>query len=402
MIKATNKSLDGTSFHGNTISASLAELIEVLGAPHGIGDQNDKVQNEWELELEDGTVFSVYDWKEYRRYSDTETIEWHIGAHNSITAYKASEALQEVLAEGVNINEQTKTDNMSSKPNLFQSVKSFINSYKVGDTFTTKEYHAALEGMEFITGWKKYSAGNHYRQDQYKGYLRRLGFLENPKRGVWRVMCNIPAWLNSGHVNSALGYMYETERITWSLDMATGVETSTPNAEWKIVYKLYDGMTKEQIIAKINDYIYHNGISVIKEAPKPEVDHLAEYEKQSKTLSKELAMNIIGDGKSPNVWFVTQSPYYMKYQDGYAESLSPLLLDGFDEQEYSAMFGPFFSYKDACAKYDEIELEAYDGVGTVTIEDRKIGVVKEKFLEERVTIDYCYNEIDDSKFYNNK
>ena len=36
------------------------------------------------------------------------------------------------------------------------------------------------------------------------------------------------------------------------------------------------------------------------------------------------------------------------------------------------------------------------------IEDRKIGVVKEKFLEERITVDYSYNEIDDSKFYNNK
>ena len=42
MIKATNKSLDGTSFHGNTISATLADLMNVLGAPHGIGEQNDK------------------------------------------------------------------------------------------------------------------------------------------------------------------------------------------------------------------------------------------------------------------------------------------------------------------------------------------------------------------------
>ena len=36
------------------------------------------------------------------------------------------------------------------------------------------------------------------------------------------------------------------------------------------------------------------------------------------------------------------------------------------------------------------------------IEDRKIGTVKEKFLEERITVDYSYNERDDSKFYNNK
>lgn len=400
MIKKTNKSLDGTSFHGNTITATVADLINVLGAPDCTGDSNDKVQNEWELELQDGTVFSVYDWKEYRRYTDTEKIEWHIGGMSENATYRAQCYLEEALAEGININEQqTKTNNMSSKPNLFQSVKSFINSKKVGETFTTKEFHDAMTGIEQVTMWKKYSGGVFYRSNTYRTYLRHLGFVENPQRGLWRVLCHIPAWLDSGHVNSALGYMYTVERITWTLDMATKTETNTPNAEWKINYIPYKGMTKEEIVAKINDYIYHNGIVKMVEAPKVEVDHLAEYKTATTKLAKDLAMNIIGDGKSPNVWFVTQSPYFMKYKDGYGESF---LLDGFDASEYSVMFGPFFSYKDACAQYDEIDLEPYDGVGTVTIEDRKIGVVKEKFLEERITVDYAYNEVDDSKFYNNK
>lgn len=400
MIKKTNKSLDGTSFHGNTITATVADLMNVLGAPDCTGDLNDKVQNEWELELQDGTVFSVYDWKEYRSYTDTEEIEWHIGGMSENATYRAQCYLEEALAEGININEQqTKTNNMSSKPNLFQSVKSFINSKKVGETFTTKEFHDAMTGIEQVTMWKKYSGGVFYRSNTYRTYLRHLGFVENPQRGLWRVLCHIPAWLDSGHVNSALGYMYTVERITWTLDMATKTETNTPNAEWKINYIPYKGMTKEEIVAKINDYIYHNGIVKMVEAPKVEVDHLAEYKTATTKLAKDLAMNIIGDGKSPNVWFVTQSPYFMKYKDGYGESF---LLDGFDASEYSVMFGPFFSYKDACAQYDEIDLEPYDGVGTVTIEDRKIGVVKEKFLEERITVDYAYNEVDDSKFYNNK
>lgn len=385
MIKKTNKSLDGTSFYGNTITASLADLISVLGETHCEGTTNDKVQNEWNLELEDGTVFSVYDWKEYRRYTDTEEIEWHIGGMSENATYRAQCYLEEALAEGININEQqTKTNNMSSKPNLFQSVKSFMNSKEVGETFTTKEFHAAMEGIEQLTWWKKTSAGNYYRQDQYKGYLRRLGFVDNPKRGVWRLLCHIPAWLDSGHVNSALGYMYSGDNV---------------DGKWQIKYIPYKDMTKEEIVAKINDYIYHNGIVKMVEAPKVEVDHLAEYKTATAKLAKDLATEIIGDGKSPNVWFVTQSPYFMKYKDGYGESF---LLDGFDASEYSVMFGPFFSYKDACAQYDEIDLEPYDGVGTVTIEDRKIGVVKEKFLEERITVDYAYNEIDDSKFYNNK
>ena len=400
MIKKTNKSLDGTSFHGNTITATVADLMNVLGAPDCTGDLNDKVQNEWELELQDGTVFSVYDWKEYRSYTDTEEIEWHIGGMSENATYRAQCYLEEALAEGININEQqTKTNNMSSKPNLFQSVKSFINSKKVGETFTTKEFHDAMTGIEQVTMWKKYSGGVFYRSNTYRTYLRHLGFVENPQRGLWRVLCHIPAWLDSGHVNSALGYMYTVERITWTLDMATKTETNTPNAEWKINYIPYKGMTKEEIVAKINDYIYHNGIVKMVEAPKAEVDHLAEYKTATAKLAKDLAMNVIGDGKSPNVWFVTQSPYFMKYKDGYGESF---LLDGFDASEYSVMFGPFFSYKDACAQYDEIDLEPYDGVGTVTIEDRKIGVVKEKFLEERITVDYAYNEVDDSKFYNNK
>ena len=378
MIKQTNKSMDGTSFHGATISATLADLQVILGAPTHGGDHHDKVQNEWEMELEDGTVFSVYDWKEYRHYSDTEKIEWHIGGRSQIDTFDAHYALVVALD----------TMNAPPKSNLFQSVKSFINSYNVGDTFTTKEFHAALEGKEFITGWKKYSAGNYYRQDQYKGYLRRLGFVDNPKRGVWRVLCNVPTWLNSGHVNLALGYISVFDPIQRAMK-----------------FPPYDGMTKEEVIAKINDYIKYNGVSIItsesecKQEPKVEVDHLAEYKTTTAKLAKDLASEIIGDGKSPNVWFVTQSPYFMKYKDGYGESF---LLDGFDASEYSVMFGPFFSYKDACAQYDEIELEAYDGVGTVTIEDRKIGVVKEKFLEERITVDYSYNEVDDSKFYNNE
>jgi hypothetical protein len=386
MIKKTNKSLDGTSFHGNTISATLADLMNVLGAPDCTGDQDDKVQNEWELELEDGTVFSVYDWKEYRRYSDTETIEWHIGGMNQKDTFVAQDILVEALAT------------MDAKPNLFQSVKSFINSKKLGETFTTKEFHAAMTGIEVVTAWKKYSAGKFYRSNTYRTYLRHLGFVENIERGLWRVLCHVPAWLDSGHVNSYLGYRYETERITWTYDVKSGVETNTPNSEWKIIHTPYKGMTREEIMAKIDAYILHNGIVKMVEVPKQEVDHLAEYQKQSKAMAKDLAMNIIGDGKSPNVWFVTQSAYYMKYQDGYGESF---LLQGYDES-YSVMHGPFFTYKDACAMYDEIDLEPYDGIGTVTIEDRQIGVVKEKFLEEKITVDYNYNEVDDSKFYNNK
>ena len=384
MIKKTNKSLDGTSFHGATFSATLADLQVILGAPNGGGDHHDKVQNEWELELEDGTVFSVYDWKEYRRYTDKETIEWHIGGMNLKDTFVAQDTLVEALAT------------METKPNLFQSVKSFINSKNVGDTFTTKEFHAAMDGIEQLTWWKKYNKQLFYRSNTYRTYLRHLGFVKNPERGLWKVICHIPAWLDSGHVNSALGYMYTAGR-----DENT-ISYSHPQGSWSIKHLDYKGMTRDEIVTKIREYVLLFGFlntPKVEATKVEETDALAEYKIATAKLAKDLASEIIGDGKSPNVWFVTQSPYYMKYKDGYGESF---LLDGFDASDYSVMFGPFFTYKDACAQYDEIELEAYDGVGTVTIEDRKIGVVKEKFLEERITVDYSYNEIDDSKFYNNK
>ena len=384
MIKKTNKSLDGTSFHGATFNATLADLQVILGAPNGGGDHHDKVQNEWELELEDGTVFSVYDWKEYRRYTDKETIEWHIGGMNLKDTFVAQDTLVEALAT------------MDTKPNLFQSVKSFINSKNVGDTFTTKEFHAAMDGIEQLTWWKKYNKQLFYRSNTYRTYLRHLGFVKNPERGLWKVICHIPAWLDSGHVNSALGYMYTAGR-----DENT-ISYSHPQGSWSIKHLDYKGMTRDEIVTKIREYVLLFGFlntPKVEATKVEETDALAEYKNATAKLAKDLASEIIGDGKSPNVWFVTQSPYYMKYKDGYGESF---LLDGFDASDYSVMFGPFFTYKDACAQYDEIELEAYDGVGTVTIEDRKIGTVKEKFLEERITVDYSYNEIDDSKFYNNK
>ena len=381
MIKKTNKSINGTSFHDATITATLADLKIILGEPSNTGDSNDKVQNEWDLELEDGTVFTVYDWKEYRNYLDKDTIEWHIGGNCEKDTFVAQDTLVEALATVI------------AKPNLFQSVKSFINSKNVGEIFTTKEFHAAMNGIEQPTWWKKYNRQLFYRSNTYRTYLRHLGFVENTERGVWKVLCHIPAWLDSGHVNSALGYMYTAGR-----DENT-ISYSHPQGSWSIKHLDYKGMTRDEIVTKIKNYVLEFGIVKTVEAPKVEVDHLAEYKTTTAKLAKDLAMNIIGDGKSPNAWFVTQSPYFMKYKDGYGESF---LLDGFDVAEYSVMFGPFFSYTDACAQYDQIELEAYDGVGTVTIEDRKIGVVKEKFLEERITVDYSYNEIDDSKFYNNK
>ena len=98
-MKKTNQSAVGTSFHDTTIKATINQLKEVLGDPD-LSDFNnleDKVSHEWEMETEDREVFTVYDCKEYRTYSNDDEIEWHIGGKNGYITMKAKDEIEEAL-----------------------------------------------------------------------------------------------------------------------------------------------------------------------------------------------------------------------------------------------------------------------------------------------------------------
>jgi hypothetical protein len=71
----------------------------ICGEPKSYGDPNDKVQYEWVMETSDGTPFTIYDWKEYSKFSFDEMIEWHIGGFNGIDTLKAQDELQEALEQ---------------------------------------------------------------------------------------------------------------------------------------------------------------------------------------------------------------------------------------------------------------------------------------------------------------
>lgn len=92
-MKLSEKSSGGTSFHGHTITATYNELVEALGGPPQYTN-GDKSNYDWTCETNDGTVFTVYDWKEYRKFGDDETIEWHIGAN---TPTDSSQAFFELI-----------------------------------------------------------------------------------------------------------------------------------------------------------------------------------------------------------------------------------------------------------------------------------------------------------------
>ena len=97
-MKATFKSANGTSFHSTTLSATVQDLRKILGIPRDEqNDGEDKTNFEWVLETDDGEVFTVYDWKEYRKLEEDEEIEWHIGGDSLRITEKALEEIEEAL-----------------------------------------------------------------------------------------------------------------------------------------------------------------------------------------------------------------------------------------------------------------------------------------------------------------
>ena len=76
--------ISGTSYTGE-VTAKYSLLVEKLGEPLAESFDNYKTDAEWHIEFEDGTVTTVYNWKDGKNYCgdeglDVEDItEWHIG-----------------------------------------------------------------------------------------------------------------------------------------------------------------------------------------------------------------------------------------------------------------------------------------------------------------------------------
>ena len=142
--------------------------------------------------------------------------------------------------------------NTQKTTNLFQSVKSFINNKKPGERFTTRELTNAMNGIEYFTRWKLSNKNPFYRTHTYKTYLKRLGFIEMIKRGEWKVIANIPEWLDSGHINFVL---FEGQYPNRNMSSIREYKGETEDGT-KIVYgqkapkELIETLEKEQPIKK--------------------------------------------------------------------------------------------------------------------------------------------------------
>lgn len=96
MIHKTLKSASRTSFHGTTIEATPNQLMSVLGVP-STESGDGKTTMDFVGQLDNGSVFTVYDWKYGRPIGMDETIEWHIGGHNLKDTEQAEKELKTLL-----------------------------------------------------------------------------------------------------------------------------------------------------------------------------------------------------------------------------------------------------------------------------------------------------------------
>ena len=97
MAKKSYKDTNGTSYHDTTISATVNQLTAAFGEPYNSNTGEDKVNFVWDMETEDGEVFTIYDWKEYRKLGLDETIEWHIGGYSREITERAADEVEEIL-----------------------------------------------------------------------------------------------------------------------------------------------------------------------------------------------------------------------------------------------------------------------------------------------------------------
>lgn len=86
--------INGTSFHGCTILASANEIrskLDIDVTCYG----GDKTNFEFDLELENGTPFTIYDWKEGDWVDEDTTLYYHIGSQTALGSQMALQALKE-------------------------------------------------------------------------------------------------------------------------------------------------------------------------------------------------------------------------------------------------------------------------------------------------------------------
>lgn len=96
--ETASSEINGSCLQGH-ITIKYHELVEVFGEP-GEGDEY-KVQKEWAIQFEDGTIATIYDWKWSEEYNGdghgthyTMVPEWNIGGFDNNAVIYVNRAIQ--------------------------------------------------------------------------------------------------------------------------------------------------------------------------------------------------------------------------------------------------------------------------------------------------------------------
>jgi len=87
--QATWTEANGTHLQGY-INATYDQLVARFGQPDEGGD---KTTVEWVLAFADGTIATIYDWKEYE--TPMYAYDWHIGGKSKTAVSRVTQALKQ-------------------------------------------------------------------------------------------------------------------------------------------------------------------------------------------------------------------------------------------------------------------------------------------------------------------
>ena len=95
----------GTYLQGCVTDTSYATLVATFGEPLKYGFDDSKSDAEWVIQFDDGTVATIYNWKNGVNYcgdagtSTTQIREWHIGGYDSDAVTRVKQALRSICKE---------------------------------------------------------------------------------------------------------------------------------------------------------------------------------------------------------------------------------------------------------------------------------------------------------------
>jgi|TARA_A100001201_G_scaffold2068_2_gene5148 hypothetical protein len=98
MEKTTN--VGGTFLQGY-IKATYEQLLKAFGEPHDPDGDNYKTDVEWAFKFADGTVATIYNWKNGHNYLGeaeglelNDITEWHVGGFNQKAVARVIDAIE--------------------------------------------------------------------------------------------------------------------------------------------------------------------------------------------------------------------------------------------------------------------------------------------------------------------